>query len=428
MDVRLQKRYLQLVESHVNVVQAVAAGIKALPRAGNAFAAVQAGWRFFANPRVTLGKLVEPLRELGRLGCNESPSPYALIVHDWSKMDYDGHKSKKDLTQLSQALDRGYELTTALLVDAHDGAPLAPMGLTVLSEHGLHTTEADTPQPRLPHLEQVLPWMERSRSWGLKKTCVHIIDREGDSLKHMRAWDKEGHRFLVRADERRVKFRGESWLLSKIAEVLREEGAFEPKGEVSIRGRKGQQWIAETEVVLDGPAWGKTPAGKTSRLLGQALRLRFVVVHVRDAQGELLAEWLLLTNVWEVSAFQIAFWYYWRWRIESFHKLLKSAGMELEEWQQETASAIAKRLLVGCMACMTVWALQRQATPEAIECQRFLVRLSGRQTKRSRPITAPALLAGMHLLLTMLDVLEQYTPAQLRDYGRRAAPHLCRSG
>lgn len=428
MDVRLQKRYLQLVESHLNVVQAVAAGIKALPRAGNAFAATQAAWRFFGNPKATLAKLVEPLRELGRLACNEGLSPYCLIVHDWSKMDYDGHKSKKDLTQLSQALDRGYELATALLVDASDGAPLAPMGLTVLSEDGMYTTEADTPQPRLPHLEQVLPWMETSRSWGLNRTCVHVIDREADSLKHMRSWDEAGHRFLVRADERRVTFRGESQLFSEITEVLRQEGAFQAKGEISIRGRKGQQWIAETEVVLDGPAWGKTPAGKTSRLLGKALRLRMVVVHARDAQGELLAEWLLLTNVWDVSAIQIAFWYYWRWRIESFHKLLKSAGLELEEWQQETASAIAKRLLVGCMACVIVWALQRQATPEAQECQKFLVRLSGRQMKRSRPVTAPALLAGLHMLFTMLDALEQYTPSQLRDYARRAAPHLCPSG
>jgi hypothetical protein len=36
----------------------------------------------------------------------------------------------------------------------------------------------------------------------------------------------------------------------------------------------------------------------------------------------------------------------------------------------------------------------------------FLVRLSGRQMKRYRPVTAPALLAGLHLLLTMLEVLE----------------------
>jgi hypothetical protein len=428
MDGRLQKRYLQLVESHMNVVQAVAAGIKALPRAGNAFAATQAAWRFFANPRVTLGKLIEPLREVGRQACSESLSPYGLLIHDWSKLDFDGHTSKTDLTQLSQELDRGYEQMTPLLVDAEDGAPLAPMGISVLSADGFHTSEADTPQPRIAHLDQVLPWMESSRSWGLSKTCVHVIDREGDSLKHMRRWHAAGHLFLVRADDRRVKFREESRLLSEITAVLQQERAFEPKGEVSIRGRTGHQWIAETEIVLDGPAWGTTSEGKTCRVLGPALRLRLVVVHVRDTEGNLLAEWLLLTNVWDVSALQIALWYYWRWRIESFHKLLKSAGLEAEEWQQETAAAITKRMLVGCMACVTVWALQRQTAPEATECQRFLVRLSGRQMKRKRPVTAPALLAGLHLLLTMLDVLERYTPAQLRDFASRAAPLLRPSG
>ena len=100
----------------------------------------------------------------------------------------------------------------------------------------------------------------------------------------------------------------------------------------------------------------------------------------------------------------------------------------MEEWQQETAAAIAKRLLVGCMACVTVWALQRQTTPQAQECQQFLVRLSGRQMKRDRPVTAPALLAGLHVLLTMLSVLEKYRPAQLRAYGRIAAPLLRPSG
>jgi len=412
----------------MNVVQAVAAGVQALPGTGRAFAATQGAWRFFANPRVTLGKLVKPLREVGRQACNESASPYVLLVHDWSKLDYDGHKSKKDLTQISQKLDRGYELTGALLVDGHDGQPLAPMGISVLSADGMHTTEADIPQPRVAHLEQVLPWMEASRSWGLSKPCVNVIDREADSLKHMRRWHAAGHLFLVRADDRRVTFRDESHLLSEIVGTLRDEGAFAAHGEISIRGRKGHKWVAETEIVLDGPAWGTTPEGKTCRVPGPPLRVRLVVVQVRGADGEVLAEWLLLTNVWNVSAHQIALWYYWRWKIESFYKLLKSAGLEMEEWLQESAGAIAKRLLVGCMACVTVWSLQRQTTPEAENCQRFLVRLSGRQMKRTRPVTGPALLAGLHIFLTMLDVLEHYTPAQLRHFAATAVPHRCRSG
>jgi hypothetical protein len=428
LDARLQKRYLLLVEAHVNDVQSVAAGVKALPGVATSFAATQGAWRFFANPKVTLPKLIEPLRSVGRQACAESPSSYVLVVHDWSKLDYDGHASKKDLTQLSQVLDRGYEQLTALLVDAANGAPLAPMGMTVLSAAGMHSTEAVAPQPRTPHLDQVLPWMEASRSWGLSKTCVHVIDREADSLKHWRQWAAAGHRFLARGDDRRASFRGQSKRLSEIVATLQAEGAFAAHGEVAIRGRKGEQWVAETAITLDGPAWGRTPEGKTCRVDGPPINLRLVVVHVRDSQGELLAEWLLLSNVWEVSALQVAHWYYWRWQIESFHKLLKSAGLEVEEWLQESAAAITKRLLVGCMACVTVWTLQRQTTPEALECQKILVRLSGRQMKRHRPITAPALLAGLHLLLTMLEVLEHYTPEQLHKFANTAAPHLCASG
>lgn len=412
----------------MNVVQAVAAGIHALPGTGKAFAAVQGAWRFFSNRRVTLKALVEPLRGLGREACDRGQLPFALLIHDWSKLDFDDHPSKKDQTQLTQALDRGYELTTVLMVDANDGATLTPMGLSVLSADGLYTTEADSPQPRIAHLEQTTPWMEASRSWGLSKTPVHVIDREADSIKHMRRWDAGGHLFLVRADNRRVLFREKSQLLPEITGILQQEGSFVFKGDVSIKERTGQQWIAETEVTLDGDGYGKTPDGKTCRVPGPPLRLRFVVVHVRDANGKLLAEWMLLTNVWDVTALQIALWYYWRWRIESFHKLLKSAGLEVEEWRQETALAITKRLLVGCMACVTVWALEREKTPEAEECKKFLVRLSGRQMKRSRPITSPALLAGLHQLLNMILLLEQYTPAQLRKFAETAAPQLRRSG
>jgi hypothetical protein len=41
----------------------------------------------------------------------------------------------------------------------------------------------------------------------------------------------------------------------------------------------------------------------------------------------LAGEWLLLTNLGqEASAEMIAEWYYWRWIIESYFKLCKSAG------------------------------------------------------------------------------------------------------
>ena len=55
--------------------------------------ATQAAWRFLNNKRVSLQALVEPLREAGRLELADEqqaddPPPCALLVHDWSKIDF----------------------------------------------------------------------------------------------------------------------------------------------------------------------------------------------------------------------------------------------------------------------------------------------------------------------------------------------------
>jgi hypothetical protein len=41
---------------------------------------------------------------------------------------------------------------------------------------------------------------------------------------------------------------------------------------------------------------------------------------------------------------------------------MKSGGQELEHWQQESAPAILKRLLVASMAAAMVWRLQRNTS------------------------------------------------------------------
>jgi hypothetical protein len=412
----------------MNVVQAVAAGIHALPGAGKSFAATQAAWRFWANPRVTPAALIEPLREAGRAATAESDARYVLLVHDWSKVDCASHSAKADVTQLSNHLDRGYELATALLVDAHDGAPLAPMDIRLRSADGDHVCDAESVQPVAHHLDQILPGMRKSDDWGLARTVVHIVDREADSLKHLRAWEADQRKFLVRANDRRVTFRGESRRFSEITATLTREGTFKFTREVEWHGQQRRQFVAETEITLSAPAWQVTAEGKKQRVPGEPLRARLVIVQIRDDADKVLAHWWLLTNVDDAPAEQIALWYYWRWRIESFHKLLKSSGMELEEWGQESAAAIAKRLLVACMTCVTVWRLERLKSPAAKECQQFLVRLSGRQTKRSKPITTPALIAGLHQLLTMISLLDHYTIDQLRTFATLALPTFRPSG
>ncbi len=84
----------------------------------------------------------------------------------------------------------------------------------------------------------------------------------------------------------------------------------------------------------------------------------------------------LLSNVTTIDTQILALWYYWRWKIESFLKLLKQTGHLLENWQT-SGLAIAKRLLVVNMACAVVWQLTVSPQSKAKEVQGFLIKLSG---------------------------------------------------
>ena len=420
LERRLQLRYQKMVHAHLRSAPALAPGVPSLPDSCSAFAATQGAWRFLNNDRVTLPALVEPLRDVGRSRAATTKAAFALLVHDWSKLCYrPGRASggKTDVLQLTHATDRGYDLTTSLLVSADDGSPLAPMEMHCRTGQGVLSTRPGT-RPA-SHLEQVLPTMRASASWHVSKPLLHVIDREADSVDHYRRWDAAGHQFLVRADDRRVLWGEKRCLLSAIRKQLRRSRKFVHAGEASYHGRLATLWIAETEVVLDRPAKKKIQ-GKSVERPGRALKLRFLVVQLRNDHGQVLAEWMLLSNApraWAVSE-HLARCYYWRWRIESFFKLLKSHGQQLECWQQESGPAIARRLLVAAMACVVVWQLEHDDTAEGRAFKDALVRLSGRQMKRTKPHTAPALLAGLWVLLSMLALLEH---TDLNDLKRLAA-------
>lgn len=412
MDRRLQRRYVELVKAHMHTSSPIEAGLALRSGKASGMAATQAAWRFLNNDRVSLTALVEPLRKHAAQAVGPPASPtgsWALLIHDWSKLDYRHHTSKHDVVELTHATDVGYELTTALLVRGSDGSPIAPMEMHLKTSEGFLSTRHPPPSREDHHLAQVLPTMQAARGWGLSCGLVHVIDREADSVGHLRQWDEDGHRFLVRADDRRVLWEGRSVLLSQVVQSLEKSGAFRQVREVAYQGRSARQWVAEATVVLDRPAKHKV-GDRQHEVAGSPLGVRLVVSQVCDDRGQVAAPWLLLTDVaaQEAEAGVIALWYYWRWRIESFFKLLKSSGQSIEQWQQESGMAIARRLLVAAMACVVVWQLQRNNSPQGLEMKQLLVRLSGRAMKRARPVTDSALLAGLFVLLATLDLLDHY--------------------
>ena len=129
--------------------------------------------------------------------------------------------------------------------------------------------------------------------------------------------------------------------LEHIAARLDATGAFRQRCIVSVQEKPGLQYVAETEIVLDRSAKRKI-GGRSIEVPGTAISLRLVMAKVLDpVSGVELSRWYLLTNVpVDVSAETVALWDYWRWEIESFFKLMKSGGQQLEHWQQESGWAV----------------------------------------------------------------------------------------
>ena len=398
------------------------------------FAAVQAAWRFYSNDRVTLPQLAGPLIECARADVTTACADWVLVVLDWSNLHFCGHDFRADRVALAHTKDLGYELLTALAVGDREGWPIAPLCLDLRASDGVHSTRSDNLLVPASPLDALQPVMAHVQGLNLGKPAAFIIDREADSVGHYRQWAAAGRKFLVRAnDQPRVLYEGQHRPLSQVADGLRQRGAWRAARPVLFKGKPAEQFVAETTVVLDRPAGTqrvdpKTGKAKHKNISGPPLSLRLVVSVVRSTRGKVLARWLLLSNLpASVSAATLALWYYWRWEIESYHKLLKGAGQQVESWLQETAVTLSRRLLVAAMAGVVVWQLAHDNSPAAAEMREVLVRLSGRQMKRgknARSFTESALLAGLGVLISMLDYLRDHDLDDLRRLAEAVLPGL----
>lgn len=423
----MKKRYEQLVAAHSNAVPGLAAGLKALPDGAQSFAHTQGMWRFLANDQVTPQALITPVLVAARESLQQVCQDYALVAHDWSHLNYYGHESKRDRVH-RHAKQVGYELQSSLLMSDRGGDPLGAIAQNLVTAQGVWSSYEEGCQPCLAHLDELSVRMQWLEEQELGKALVHVVDREADSVGHLRQWSAAQWRWLIRAKGgARVHYAGHASTLGKVAEGLH----YSLTDSFEYQGQPVQQFVAESTVSLQRPARPKRTDAKGRRMApihGEALQVRLVVSRIEDAAGKIIATWYLLSNLPQtVPAQRLALWYYWRWRIESYFKLLKQAGHQLENWEQETGLAILKRVLIASHACALAWRVLRHPDEQVRHTATFLVRLSGRQMKRTRALTAPAVLDGLYKLFAMLEVLEQYSVDQLKHFARTAFPEYSKA-
>jgi hypothetical protein len=408
LGIDLQNAYAILVKGFGKTGSSTSPGPGATVAGLKSASFAQKLWRFCVHPLVVESALIEPMHQVIRQEVADHPG-VLLAVHDWSTLSFGGHPSKTDRATLTHADDVGYDLATVLMVRGDDGATVAPALVSLTTADGVLSTRDGDSAPETCHIDQVRGDMQYVHDLNLGTTLVHVIDREADSVDHWRQWSADGRLALVRGDDRRILCQGKETSLVAVADGLRQEDAFQDGGAARYHGRLARLYVAEAEVVLHRP--GRRNVGqKKVDVPGAPLPLRLVVTEVRDTKGRVLARWLLLTNVPAVlaDAATIARWYYFRWRIESMHKLLKSAGWQLEGWLQRDGHRLLIKLLIAFGAGASIWALERRHDDESAALQRLLMRLSGRQTKRHRAITTSGLLAGLWVLQAAVGPLARY--------------------
>ena len=272
-----------------------------MPGAAQPFAATRAMTRFLNHPDIPFHALLEPAQDAVRTALATSDCPVALVVHDWCLFGFHTHTGKRDRYQRSHETDLGYELGTALIVDAADGRPLGPMELRLRTGTGMLSTRVSGATMPPGHVDELSEVMAESRNWQLNKTLIHVIDREADSVGHYRAWAAKGHRFLVRADDDRwVLWNGTECQLKDVIcglsltfrDVPNETG--EP-AVVTIAAGTGRIRVAQAEVVLHRPAKTVVPGVTTARghkkqieVPGVPLPLRLVVTRVVNEMGTVI--------------------------------------------------------------------------------------------------------------------------------------------
>jgi hypothetical protein len=174
--------------------------------------------------------------------------------------------------------------------------------------------------------------------------CVYIGDRENDIYEFFCAAREAGTHFLVRTCVDRLAGDGRHTVAGVMArapvagqhriEVTAEDGSV---SEAVLRLRYKRVHILP-------------PIGKQKRYPA----LDLTVIHAREAQkprGRDRIDWRLVTDLAVVSpeeAVEKLRWYAQRWKIELFHKILKS-GCRVEAARLRTAERLAKLIAVFCI-------------------------------------------------------------------------------
>lgn len=361
-DERLIKRLRKLLE------QMEGAMGESIPLACQDWANTKAAYRFFSNDRVGEAEILAGhFQSTGqRLAGTADP---VLMLHDTTEFTFQRERSEpigitnrvnsgKDKAGRSRLHTVCGLLMHSSLAVTLEGLPLGLSAVKFWTRSKFKGTAALKKKinpTRVPiEQKESFRWLENLRqSTALcddPGRCIHIGDRESDIYELFCAAHELGTHFLIRSCVDRLAGQGDHTIADEMAEV--EVSGLHP---VEVRDSRGNLDTA-TVAVKYRRIRVLPPVGKQKRYPALSL----TVLHAQEREEPThrpRIDWKLITDLpvdTHEEAIEKLNWYALRWKIEVFHKILKS-GCKAEEARLRTAERLVRLISVFCILAWRVF-------------------------------------------------------------------------
>ena len=363
------------------------------------WAETKAAYRFFQNENVEVGEILAAHR--CKTAKRASKHKTVLAVQDTSYFVYTSHPNTQGLGKISlkkgknvkKIYSNGLMMHTCLALTT-EGLPLGLLDQKIfarkLRPKKTRTGKNSKPHDHVPVEEkESYRWLEalaHTRQAMGDTEVVTVCDREADFYDFFKLSDRIACPVLVRASADRIINRNRRYSekdVVKLWEHMRrqpETGFYT----IDIARRSKTQHSNEREArtatvtVKFGSFRLNPPRNKMEHGKEHLPDIDMNAVYVLETNppdGEEPVEWMLLCNL-PVTSFEEAYekvrWYSLRWRIEMYHKVLKS-GFRVEACRLASAERLTKYLTVMSIVAWRLFMITLVArTDPATPCSMLL--------------------------------------------------------
>ena len=355
-DVRLGRRCAELVKR-------LSAGMGgSIPFACQDWASTKAAYRFLSNPKVEEADILSGHFLATRQRYDACGGP-VLLLQDTTEFTY--QRRDPGAVGFTKSVNSGRDkegrlrhhalcgiLMHSSLAVTTEGLPLGLSAVKFWNRDkfkGTARLKRKINPTRVPiEAKESIRWLDNLRQsiglLGQPDRCIHVGDRESDIYELYCLTKELGTHFVVRTVVDRLAGNGDHTIAAEMRDA-------ETAGQHVIELRGDADDI--TKVTLDlkhKRIQVLPPIGKQKRYPSLSLTI-IHAVETNPPAGRKPIEWKLLTDFEVESCAQVVEkirWYAMRWKIEVFHKVLKS-GCRAEDAKLRTAERLANLVAMFCI-------------------------------------------------------------------------------